>query len=70
MVSRRRGRGECSHSSTIQVITNGLERVVCEDCSHVSVRYESMISGDIDRSMFIRKADHSHSEPPQKTTGR
>lgn len=60
MVSRRR-REECSHQSTVQVISNGLERVVCEDCGHVTVRYESMISGHVERSMFSRRADTVHS---------
>ena len=30
---------ECGHPSTISTITAGLERVVCESCGHVSVRY-------------------------------
>ena len=30
---------ECKHASTISTITAGLERVVCENCGHVSVRY-------------------------------
>jgi len=30
---------ECKHTSTISTITAGLERVVCESCGHVSVRY-------------------------------
>jgi hypothetical protein len=39
------------------VVSNGLERVICEDCGHISIRYESMISGDVHRSMFSREAD-------------
>lgn len=46
----------CSHQSTVTVITGGLERVICEDCGHVTIRYE-LISGDLDRSMFSRDAD-------------
>ena len=59
----------CSHQSTVTVITGGLERVICEDCRHVTIRYESMISGDLDRSMFSRDADlvdvkvGAHSKP-------
>ena len=59
----------CSHQSTVTVITGGLERVICEDCGHVTIRYESMISGDLDRSMFSRDADSAdvkvgaHSKP-------
>jgi len=30
---------ECEHRQTISTITAGLERVVCESCNHVSVRY-------------------------------
>lgn len=47
----------CSHEPTVNVITNGIERVICEMCGYVSIRYESTISRDIDRSQFRRKAD-------------
>jgi hypothetical protein len=47
----------CSHLSTVSVVTGRLERVICEDCGDVTVRYESMISGDVDRLQFSRKAD-------------
>ena len=30
---------ECEHRQTLRTITAGLERVVCESCGHVSVRY-------------------------------
>ncbi len=50
-------RRDCTHMATLNVITGGLERVICEDCGHVSVRYESMISRDVHRSQFKRKAD-------------
>lgn len=30
---------ECTHDSTISTVTAGLERAVCENCAHVSVRY-------------------------------
>ncbi len=53
--SRYRG---CSHDSTVEVISNGLERVVCEDCGLVTVRFGEMISGSVDRSKFRRKADY------------
>lgn len=49
----------CSHESTVNVISNGLERVICELCGNVSIRYDSTISRDIDRSQFRRKADES-----------
>lgn len=65
MVSRRRV-DQCHHLSTVQVISGGLERVVCEDCGHVTVRYESMISGNVQRSMFSRRADELQTEPKGK----
>lgn len=30
---------ECKHTHTISTITAGLERVVCENCGHVSVNF-------------------------------
>ena len=58
MVPRtHRNQRECLHVSTVTVVGGGLERVVCEDCCDVTVRYESMISGDVDRSQFSRKTD-------------
>ena len=59
----------CSHQSTVSVVTGGLERVICEYCGDVTVRYESMISGDINRLQFSRKAEKTaaktgaHSQP-------
>ena len=47
----------CSHESTVSVISEGLERVICEECGHVGVRYEAMIRQDVDRSQFTRQAD-------------
>ena len=52
-----RNKADCSHQSTVNGVTGGPERVVCEDCGDVTVRDESMISRDIDRSMFSREAD-------------
>lgn len=50
-------RRDCAHPVTVSVIADGLERVVCEDCGQVTIRYESMISGDVKRSQFSRRAD-------------
>jgi hypothetical protein len=33
----------CGHANSISTITAGLERVVCEDCGHVSVKYVSEV---------------------------
>ncbi|MFZ0013143.1 MAG: hypothetical protein WAL25_03415 [Acidimicrobiia bacterium] len=52
--------GECEHAQTVTVISDGLERVICETCGQVTLRYESMISGDIQRSQFSRLADRLH----------
>ena len=32
---------ECDHPHTTSTITAGLERVVCEACGHVSIRYQA-----------------------------
>ena len=59
----------CSHQNTVTVVSAGLERIICEDCSNTTIRYESMISGDLDRSKFSRDADSvevnvgAHSNP-------
>lgn len=50
-------RRDCAHAKTVSVITDGLERVICEDCGLLTIRYESMISGDVSRSQFSRRAD-------------
>lgn len=52
-----RKKTDCSHQNTVTVVTGGLERVICEDCGDVTVRDEVVVSKDIDRSMFLRKAD-------------
>lgn len=52
--------GRCTHTRTLSVISEGLERVICEQCGDVTIRYESMISGDVSRSQFARKADAHH----------
>ena len=31
---------DCEHPHTTSTITAGLERVVCESCGHVSIRYQ------------------------------
>lgn len=47
----------CSHQNTVNGVTGGSERVLCEDCGDVIVRDESMIPRNINRSMFSRDAD-------------
>jgi len=48
---------DCSHRITLSVIAGGVEAVICEDCGNVTIRYESLIAGDISRAQFSRKAD-------------
>jgi len=48
---------DCAHASTVSVISGRIENVICEDCGHVSIRYESMIRQDVERSQFRRRAD-------------
>jgi hypothetical protein len=48
---------KCRHEQTISVISDGVEREICEDCGNVTIRYESMIEGSVQRSAFSRKAD-------------
>ncbi|HUG08291.1 MAG TPA: hypothetical protein VMP13_05280 [Acidimicrobiia bacterium] len=50
----------CCHEQTVSVISDGVEREICEDCGNVTVRYESMISGSVSRSAFSRRADEEH----------
>ena len=61
-------RADCSHQRTVNSVTGGPERVLCEDCGDVTHRDESMLSRDIDRSMFTRKADSAQvkDEVPSK----
>lgn len=47
----------CGHEQTLTTITCGLQRIVCEICAHVSVRYIRPIAGPIDRNRFARQAD-------------
>jgi hypothetical protein len=59
----------CMHKETLTTITCGLQRIVCESCGNVGVRYIRPIAGPIDRRRFARQADliHeasvNHSEP-------
>lgn len=48
------------HEETLTTITCGLQRIVCESCGHVGVRYIRPIAGPIDRRRFARQADLLH----------
>ena len=55
--------GACVHQSTVEVTTNGLKRVVCEDCAHVAIRPVATIVSEIDRSRFARRSlEGAHAE--------
>lgn len=48
------------HEETLTTITCGLQRIVCESCGHVGVRYIRPMAGPIDRRRFARQADLIH----------
>lgn len=48
------------HEETLTTITCGLQRIVCESCGHVGVRYIRPLAGPIDRRRFARQADLIH----------
>jgi len=50
----------CRHEETLTTITGGLQRIVCESCGHLSIRYIRPIAGPIDRRRFARQADLIH----------
>ena len=50
----------CLHEETLTTITCGLQRIVCESCGHVGVRYIRPIAGPIDWRRFARQADLIH----------
>ena len=54
---RIRGREKCLHSSTLDVTTNGLTRLVCENCGHVAIRPAPIRLSEIDRSSFARRSE-------------
>lgn len=57
---KRNRPGLCMHEDTLTTITCGLQRIVCESCGHVGVRYIRPIAGPIDRRRFARQADLIH----------
>jgi hypothetical protein len=59
MQRRFKRTAQCSHAITVSVISNGLERVVCEQCGDINLRYESMISGDVRREAFARHQEEA-----------
>lgn len=47
----------CGHEQTLTTVTCGLQRIVCEMCGNVRLRYIRPLAGPIDRNRFARPAD-------------
>ncbi len=61
------GRGKpsqanCQHSTTIAVISAGVERIVCESCGNVSFVFRDDMTVEINRDMFARTVDQMDAE--------
>lgn len=54
---RFRGGVKCLHSSTLDLTTNGLTRLVCEYCGHVAIRPAAITLSEVDRSSFARRSE-------------
>ncbi len=55
----------CAHPVTLILTSAGLDRVVCESCGQVKVRFRSALTGIIDRQMFARPADTQAAAPAE-----
>lgn len=55
---------DCFHPSTLSTTTAGLERIVCESCGHLSVRYLGGLEYPADRRQFARPADRFQRDQP------
>lgn len=53
------------HENVLSVSAAGVERSICEDCSHISVHFLSELSGPVFRSRFARPADDDGSKSPE-----
>ncbi|MGA7097767.1 MAG: hypothetical protein WB245_09395 [Acidimicrobiia bacterium] len=60
---------DCPHPSTLSTTTAGLERIVCESCGHLSVRYLDGLDHPVDRRQFARPADRFQRDQPTATRG-
>ena len=47
----------CVHAKSIVVNTVGLQRLICETCGHVSVKFTDDTSNEVRRTAFARNAD-------------
>jgi hypothetical protein len=55
--STRNDAKTCAHTATLSTISSGIERAVCEDCGHLSVRFHHALAGPVERDQFARPAD-------------
>lgn len=55
--STRRDAKACTHTATLSTISSGVERAVCEECGHLSIRFHRSLTGPVDRDWFARPAD-------------
>ncbi len=61
VVARRRvqpNHNKCRHRDVITIRAAGTVRVVCEKCGHISFRFESDLSEEIERDRFARAIDN------------
>lgn len=56
----------CTHEHSVSVISEGVEREICESCGNVTIRYESVIEGSVRRGAFSRRADEEHSRSGER----
>ena len=47
----------CVHAKSIVVNTVGLQRLICETCGHVSVKFSDNNSNEVQRTAFARNGD-------------
>ena len=47
----------CSHEETLTVNAAGIERVICEVCGHVSIRFHDDVLNDVERAALAREVD-------------
>lgn len=62
VLSRTWRRRRCSHRVTVSVRSTGVERVVCEECGHVSVHFLTDLDGEIERTSFARPIDREEEQ--------
>lgn len=58
----KRGKGvraECRHEPTVTVRNSGIERTVCEQCGHVSIRALDELTGEVSRRQFERQIERA-----------